>query len=69
MSLPAPTAKVSLMKYGTTAHPVIGECSVGVGEGEKEKVDATAIARSSWNGSVTTSTDLTLRLVNGAATL
>ena len=56
MMRPKPTPTASLRKYGTVDHPVMGEVWVGVGEGVSPSVDAMAMDRSSWNGSVVTST-------------
>jgi len=65
---PAATASVSLAKNGTVAHPVIGDVAVGSGLGVKPNVEAMAIDRASWNGSVTTRTEVTPRALSWGAT-
>ena len=39
---PRPTPTASFKKYGTVAHPLIGDVCVGVGEGVSDRDDAIA---------------------------
>ena len=58
MMRPNPTPTASFTKYGTVDQPVIGEDWVGVGDGVSDRSEAMAMERSSWKGSVVTSTTL-----------
>src|SRR5580693_9260805 len=68
MIRPTETSTASFAKYTTRLKPPIGECCDGVGDGEKPNDDVIAMARSSWNGSVTSSTVTTRSVLSWGAT-
>src|ERR1700729_2088865 len=68
MARPSPTPTVSFKKDGMVHQPEMGEFWVGVGEGVSPCCEAMAMERSSWNGSVVTSTlDIPRACNSGAA--